>query len=57
VGPRAGLDVMQKTKISYPYQKSNPDSSVVNPVAQELYRLSCPGLHVLIIISVMDTEE
>jgi hypothetical protein len=29
MGPRDGLDVMEKRKISCPYQESNPDSPVV----------------------------
>jgi hypothetical protein len=33
VGPRAGLDVMEKRKISHPYRESNPDSSVVQAIA------------------------
>jgi hypothetical protein len=37
---RAGLDVTQKRKISYPYRKSNPVSSVVQRVAQSIYRPS-----------------
>jgi hypothetical protein len=38
VGPRAGLDIMEKGKISFSYQESNPYSLVVQPV---LYRLNC----------------
>jgi hypothetical protein len=33
VGPRAGLDVMEKRKISCPYQELNPDLMVIQPVA------------------------
>jgi hypothetical protein len=33
IGLRAGLNVMQKRNISYIYKNSNPDSSVVQPVA------------------------
>jgi hypothetical protein len=33
VGTRKGLDVMEKRKISFPYRKSNPNSSVVQPIA------------------------
>jgi hypothetical protein len=40
VGPKAGLDVMEKSKISCTYRESNADSSVVQTVAQSLYRLS-----------------
>jgi hypothetical protein len=32
VRPRAGLDTMEKRKLSCPYQESNPDSTVVQPV-------------------------
>jgi hypothetical protein len=32
VGTRASLDVMEKIKISFPYQKSNPDSSAAQPL-------------------------
>jgi hypothetical protein len=35
-----GLDVTEKRKIPCPYQKSKPDSSVVQPVAWMLYILS-----------------
>jgi hypothetical protein len=33
VGPRAGLDVMEKRKIPCPCLELNPDSSVIQPVA------------------------
>jgi hypothetical protein len=33
VGPRFGLDPVEKIKMSCPCQKTNPDSSVVQPVA------------------------
>jgi hypothetical protein len=33
VGPRAGLDVTAKTKISYPCRESNPNSWIIQPVA------------------------
>jgi hypothetical protein len=32
-GPKFGLDVMEKRKISFLYRESNPDSSVVHLVA------------------------
>jgi hypothetical protein len=31
VGPTADMDVMERRKISFPYQESNPDSSAVQP--------------------------
>jgi hypothetical protein len=37
MGTRAGLDIMERREISCPYWESNPDSSVVQPVAQSLY--------------------
>jgi hypothetical protein len=36
MGPRAGLDAVGKQKVSYPWQKSNTDSSIVHPVASRL---------------------
>jgi hypothetical protein len=33
VGFKAGMDVVERTKISYHYRKSNPNSSAVKPVA------------------------
>jgi hypothetical protein len=33
VGPRVGMDVTAKKKVSYPGQESNPDSSVVESVS------------------------
>jgi hypothetical protein len=33
VGTRASLDVMEKIKLSFPYRKSNPDSSAVQCLA------------------------
>jgi hypothetical protein len=33
VGPRAGLEVMEKRKTSCPYREPNPDSSAIHPVA------------------------
>jgi hypothetical protein len=32
VGPRAGLEIMEKRKLSYPYRETNLDSSVVQAV-------------------------
>jgi hypothetical protein len=40
VGPRAGLDAVERRIISCPCQKSNPGSSVVQPVVQSLYQMS-----------------
>ena len=42
-GSRAGLNALEKTWIFCPCQESNPDSSVVLPVASSLYLLSYPG--------------
>jgi hypothetical protein len=33
VGPRAGLDVMGKIKISCPYRESKLNSSVIQPIS------------------------
>jgi hypothetical protein len=33
VGPRAGIDIMEKKNISCPYWESNPDSAAIQPVA------------------------
>jgi hypothetical protein len=33
MSPRGSLDFMKKRKTSFPCQKSNPESSVVHPVA------------------------
>lgn len=41
MGPRRGRCWEQK--ISWPYRESNPDSSIVQPVAELLYRLSAVG--------------
>jgi hypothetical protein len=43
VGPRVGLNVMEKRKISCPYREWNPDSSAVHPVAYSLQWPSYPG--------------
>jgi hypothetical protein len=43
VGPRASLDTMEKRKISRLCQESNRSLSVIQPVTQLLYWLSCPG--------------
>jgi hypothetical protein len=34
VGPRSGLYITKKRKISYTYHESSPDPSVVQPVAR-----------------------
>jgi hypothetical protein len=39
VDPRADQDVMDKIKVSCSYQELNPSSSVIQLVAQSLYRL------------------
>jgi hypothetical protein len=41
--PRAGLDVMEKRKISCPYTESKSDPSVVQLAAESLDLLSYPG--------------
>jgi hypothetical protein len=33
VGPKAGMDAVEELKISFPCLESNPNSSVVQPVA------------------------
>jgi hypothetical protein len=38
VGPRDGLEAMEKRKVSCPCQKLNPESWILHPVAQTLYR-------------------
>jgi hypothetical protein len=43
VGPRAGLDAVEKRETSCPCRESNPDSLVVQSVFRSLYRLSYPG--------------
>jgi hypothetical protein len=43
LSPRAGLDIVDKRKISYPCQKWNPYSSAVQPIAYLLWSLSYPG--------------
>jgi hypothetical protein len=43
VGPRAGLDAVEKRKTSRPCRESNPGSPARNP---SLYLLSYPGSHV-----------
>jgi hypothetical protein len=40
VGPRAGLDVLEKRKISFPCRESNPNSSTVHYIAAMLAELS-----------------
>jgi hypothetical protein len=41
--PRTGLDVIETRNIPYPYPESNSNSSVVQAVAQSLYRQRYPG--------------
>jgi hypothetical protein len=43
VGPRAGLDAMEKRKISFSCRRSNPGRPARSP---SLYRLSYPGSYV-----------
>jgi hypothetical protein len=38
VGPRAGLGIRAKRKISCPYWESNHDSLTIQPIAQPLYQ-------------------
>jgi hypothetical protein len=33
VGPKAGLDIVQKRKIPWPYWESNPDSFIFQPTS------------------------
>jgi hypothetical protein len=40
MGPRAGLDVVEKRKILRPYQESNPPNPDCSARSQSLYRLS-----------------
>jgi hypothetical protein len=42
VGPRAGMDSVEKREVSYPCRQSNPDSSATQPVAIEMN--GCAGL-------------
>jgi hypothetical protein len=37
VGTTEGVDAVEKRKIFYLFRESNPDSSVVNSIAQRLY--------------------
>jgi hypothetical protein len=46
MGPRTGLDAMEKRKIFCPCQKSRPGSSVFQPVTQSLYRRANPAWYV-----------
>jgi hypothetical protein len=43
VGPRAVLDMVVKRKIPWPRWESNRRTSIVQPVAQSLYRLTYHG--------------
>jgi hypothetical protein len=43
VGPRTGLDPVEKRKICFPCHGSKPDSSTFQPVSPSLYQLSYPG--------------
>jgi hypothetical protein len=47
-GPRAVLDAVVKREIPSPRRESNPRTSIVQPVAQSLYRLSYHGSSVYI---------
>jgi hypothetical protein len=33
LGPKAGLNIMEETKLSFSYQELNLDSSAINPIA------------------------
>jgi hypothetical protein len=50
VGPRASLDVMEEREISCLCRKPNSGFSVVQPVAQSLYRLSYPDSYYITIV-------
>jgi hypothetical protein len=41
-GPKGDLEAVGKRKIRYPCQESNPNFSVVQPLAQSLHHLSYP---------------
>jgi hypothetical protein len=43
VGLRADLAPLEKGTFSSPCQEFKPNSSVVQPMAKSLYRLSCPS--------------
>jgi hypothetical protein len=43
MGPRAVLDAVVKRKIPSPRRESNPRTSIVQPIVQSQYRLSCHG--------------
>jgi hypothetical protein len=43
IDSRAGMDVVEKSDISCPCRKSNPDSSVVYPIAELRYRSNNPS--------------
>jgi hypothetical protein len=46
MGPRTGLDAMEKRRIFCPCQESRPGSSVFQPVAQSLWRRANPAWYV-----------
>jgi hypothetical protein len=51
-GSQAGFDAVEM-RISRPYRDSNSDPTVVQPVAQSLYRLSYRGSRLLELINVI----
>jgi hypothetical protein len=57
VGPRIGLDAVEKRKISCPYRKSNLVSSFVQPVAYLLHWLSYPRPQYRFVISECSSTE
>jgi hypothetical protein len=43
MGPRAGLGAVEKRKIPSPRRQSNPDHTIVQPIAESPYGLSYTG--------------
>jgi hypothetical protein len=41
LGPKAGLESMEKIKMSYPCQESNLNFSATKPVARAIYKHIC----------------